>query len=126
MDPPSNRRGVFKFFPIVVAIIAVLVAIAVPLFVGQLDKAQEATFNANKRAVRGAVVSLILKDGITFDDEAFFTAEVDKTTGEIKSIKKDTTKSDETKDYKEWQESDSGEIVVKITTTDLTITGLGD
>ena len=37
---------------IVVAIIAVLTAIAVPLFVTSLQKAEEATFNANKDTVR--------------------------------------------------------------------------
>ena len=47
---------------IVVAIIAVLVAIAVPLFVGALDKAQKGVMDANKRAVRGAAVEAILMD----------------------------------------------------------------
>lgn len=45
---------------IVVAIIAVLTAIAVPLFVGALAKAQEATDQANIRAVRGEAVARIL------------------------------------------------------------------
>ncbi len=45
---------------IVVAIIAVLTAIAVPLFVTALNKAQDATKDANIRAVRGAAVVEIL------------------------------------------------------------------
>ena len=45
---------------IVVAIIAVLTAIAVPLFVTSLQKANEATFNANKDVVRTAGISTIL------------------------------------------------------------------
>ena len=47
---------------IVVAIIAVLTAIAVPLFVGAVNKAEEATGAANVRAVRGAAVTTILSD----------------------------------------------------------------
>ncbi len=45
---------------IVVAIIAVLVAIAVPLFVSGLQKAQEARDNANIHAVKSAATVLIL------------------------------------------------------------------
>lgn len=45
---------------IVVAIIAVLVAIAVPLFVGALDKAQDARDDANIRSVKSAAVVYIL------------------------------------------------------------------
>ena len=45
---------------IVVAIIAVLTAIAVPLFVTSLQKAKEAAFEANKDVVRTAGISTIL------------------------------------------------------------------
>ena len=45
---------------IVVAIIAVLVAIAVPLFVSGLQKAQDARDNANIHAVKSAATVLIL------------------------------------------------------------------
>ncbi len=45
---------------IVVAIIAILVAIAVPLFVGALNEAEENVKLANERAVRGAAASAIL------------------------------------------------------------------
>ncbi len=45
---------------IVVAIIAVLTAIAVPLFVSAIKKAQDATNEANKRAVRAAGIIYIL------------------------------------------------------------------
>ena len=47
---------------IVVAIIAVLVAIAVPLFVGSLQKAQKARDDANIRAVRGAAAVYLLEN----------------------------------------------------------------
>lgn len=45
---------------IVVAIIAVLTAIAVPLFVGQLNKAEKSVQDANVRAVRSVAVVAIL------------------------------------------------------------------
>ncbi len=45
---------------IVVAIIAVLTAIAVPLFVGSLNKAEDNVKEANIRAVRSAAVTKIL------------------------------------------------------------------
>ena len=47
---------------IVVAILAVLTAIAVPLFVTSLNRAKEATFNANKDVVRTAGMVNILND----------------------------------------------------------------
>ena len=53
---------------IVVAIIAVLTAIAVPLFVGSLNKAEENVKNANIRAVRGAAVVYILSAPSTDTD----------------------------------------------------------
>ena len=56
-----NRKGfTLAELLIVVAIIAVLVAIAVPLFVSGLQKAQEARDNANVRSVRSAGVVYIL------------------------------------------------------------------
>ncbi len=77
---------------IVVAIIAVLVAIAVPLFVAGLNKAQTATKNANIRAVRGVAVEKILteeslqKSGDTIYDQWAVTAIVNGN-GDITYIK---------------------------------------
>ena len=56
----SGRRA--WGFLIVVAIIAVLVAIAVPLFVGQVSEAEKATADANIRAVRGETTVYLLKN----------------------------------------------------------------
>ena len=57
----NNKKGfTLAELLIVVAIIAVLVAIAVPLFVGALTKAQEASEDANVRSLRGYGVAYIL------------------------------------------------------------------
>lgn len=48
---------------IVVAIIAVLVAIAIPIFTSQLEKSKEATDTANVRSAYAQVVTEYLSDG---------------------------------------------------------------
>ena len=60
MQKRSKKGFTLAELLIVVAIIAVLVAIAVPLFVSGLSKAQKATLEANERAVRGAAVVKML------------------------------------------------------------------
>lgn len=69
-----NKKGfTLAELLIVVAIIAVLTAIAVPLFVSSLDKAEEAVFNSNMDVLRTAGVVKILSDD-TID-----TSTLDKT-----------------------------------------------
>lgn len=59
----KNKKGfTLAELLIVVAIIAVLTAIAVPLFVGSLNKAKDSVKEANIRAVRGAAVVHILEE----------------------------------------------------------------
>lgn len=48
---------------IVVAIIAVLIAIAIPVFTSQLERSREATDMANVRAAYGTVAAQMLEDG---------------------------------------------------------------
>ncbi len=76
---------------IVVAIIVVLTAIAVPLFVSGINKANDAVAEANKRAVRAAAVVSILEQAQTKPPKAPESA--DETNGvwvakEIGSTKK--------------------------------------
>lgn len=53
---------------IVVAIIAVLVAVSIPIFTAQLEKAREATDVANFRAAKAAVVVAVLDGTITTEN----------------------------------------------------------
>lgn len=70
---------------IVVAIIAVLVAIALPVFFGSLDKAKEARDDANKRAIKAVAVESILNDPKFQKPQ-----EYDPKTGEYKATDSDT------------------------------------
>ncbi len=65
---------------IVVAIIAVLTAIAVPLFVSSLSKAQKAVFDSNRGAVKSAGVVAILSDN-NFKMDELTTEKCVKVTG---------------------------------------------
>jgi type IV pilus assembly protein PilA len=68
-----QKRGVKGFtlmeMLIVVAIIAVLVAIAIPIFSAQLDKARAETDAANIRSGYAVVAATVLTDNITADSE---------------------------------------------------------
>ena len=120
---------------IVVAIIAVLTAIAVPLFVTSLDKAEKAVFQANRDAVRSAGVATILAQGEsstfdittiaagqavkvtgTFDGDKLTSVAIDKTFVDSDDIEKTETK------YSDWK-SAKGTIIVCLTATDLAQVG---
>ncbi len=59
----NNKGFTLAELLIVVAIIAVLVAIAIPVFTSQLEKAREATDMANVRSAYAAAVIEFLGDG---------------------------------------------------------------
>ena len=61
----NNRGFTLAELLIVVAIIAVLVAIAIPVFTTQLEKSREATDIANVRSGYAALVTNYLADGTT-------------------------------------------------------------
>ncbi len=63
MKKNNNRKGfTLAELLIVVAIIAVLTAIAIPVFSSQLEKSKEATDQANVRSAYAEVVTLYLTD----------------------------------------------------------------
>ena len=77
----SNKKGfTLAELLIVVAIIAVLVAIAIPVFTSQLEKAREATDAANLRAAYAEIMA-----------EAVLS---DNTTATEKEVKQTQTKAD--------------------------------
>lgn len=58
-----NKKGfTLAELLIVVAIIAVLVAIAIPIFMNSLAKAEKAAENANVRNVKSAAINMILSE----------------------------------------------------------------
>ncbi len=50
---------------VVVAIIVILIAVSIPTFSGQMNKAKEATDAANERAAKAAALTAYLTDGTT-------------------------------------------------------------
>ncbi len=128
----QNKKGfTLAELLIVVAIIAVLTAIAVPLFVGALNKAQNATEAANIRAVRGAAVTEILSKPETYitgkgdagaDATAWKVSATISISGDIKitALTPDTTStaaSDGTVDY----DSKSGYTITDMIITELKV-----
>ncbi len=131
-----NKKGfTLAELLIVVAIIAVLTAIAVPLFVGALDKAEKATFEANQRSIQGMGVAILLTDenanleNAAADAKWFAYAVVtDGKIGEVTVSTKDPSvaatepaavPATGTKDYTEWKGNKSLAIVAEITRTTL-------
>lgn len=71
----KNKKGfTLMEMLIVVAIIVILVAISIPVFTSQLDKAKQATDEANLRAAKGAAYTEYLTDGLT-DGTYYYDAE---------------------------------------------------
>ena len=79
---------------IVVAIIGVLVAISIPIFTAQLEKAREATDLANLRAAKAAAVSAYLSDDKIDDKQLGSTQEETVTLYYDAAAGKLVTKSD--------------------------------
>lgn len=72
----DNKKGfTLAELLIVVAIIAVLVAIAIPVFTSQLEKAREATDAANLRAAYAEIMA----DAVTKDTDVTYTKKVKQT-----------------------------------------------
>ena len=116
---------------IVVAIIAVLVAIAVPLFIGALDNAKKGVFEANMRSLRGMAVAQILSDDKAFAEDKNGNGtwiakgwwEKDGTLHLIQicddNLVGDDWKESTTADYKTKGTAEATPVVLKITKADI-------
>ena len=87
----NNKKGfTLAELLIVVAIIAVLVAISIPIFTAQLEKAREATDMANIRSAYAEIAAAALTDDQTDHSYDVTLKQTDKTkwtsTGEIAGI----------------------------------------
>lgn len=90
-----NKKGfTLAELLIVVAIVAVLVAISIPIFNGKLNKAKLATNQANIRAAKAAAVADYLTEGET----KFVAYTYDVKSGTIKKLDKQTQMVDGTDD----------------------------
>ena len=71
-----NKKGfTLAELLVVVAIIGVLVAVSIPIFTAQLEKAREATDLANLRAAYAAGVAEVLDDEPSEDTEWVYTTD---------------------------------------------------
>ena len=80
MKKNNNKGFTLMEMLIVVAIIAVLVAIAIPVFTNQLEKAREATDEANIRSAYAEVMACALTDAA---DETNSVTRKDNTDGSV-------------------------------------------
>ena len=81
MNKMNEKKGfTLAELLIVVAIIAVLVAVAIPVFTTQLEKSREATDVANLRSAYAEAVSTYLADGTTTATSATYKVQ-QKTSG---------------------------------------------
>ena len=93
---------------VVVAILAILVAVSIPIFTGKLTKAREATDAANLRAARAVAVTEVLQN-----DKAVGTYYYDADKGVLKTDKtgiKAYSKKDDGKIVKVVIEKGAGEV----------------
>lgn len=98
-----------------------MVAIAVPIFNGALDKAREATFTANQRSIKAAGVAIILTSK-NYDADStgpwYAYATVD-TNGDIGEVNVSDSDGNGESKYSDWKSDTTQAIEVKITATTL-------
>lgn len=86
----ENKKGfTLAELLVVVAIVAILVAISVPIFTTQLGKARRATNQANMRAAKVAAISQYLTDGHDGEKTYVYSIEAGTVTVATNSFKKD-------------------------------------
>ena len=99
-----NKKGfTLAELLIVVAIIAVLVAIAIPVFTTQLEKSREATDMSNLRAAYAEVMAEYLSNGATVP-----AAGIKATVNARQTIA-------------DWQNTENGHLIVRVNGTEQTV-----
>lgn len=83
MKKNNNKGFTLMEMLIVVAIIAVLVAIAIPVFTNQLEKAREATDEANIRSAYAEVMACALTDATVEDAKKNDVTRTDNADGSV-------------------------------------------
>lgn len=128
MNKKINKKGfTLAELLIVIAIIAVLVAVAIPIFSSQLQEAKVARDKANMRSVKAAAITKILSDEEMDPDEDTWNVEahVDEN-GDILSVDLvNYTVEPSTPGQIKYTGENSGLIKVQITATDLSTGGSG-
>ncbi len=95
----TNKKGfTLAELLIVVAIIAVLVAIAIPIFTSQLEKSKEATDLSNVRAAYAEAVAAYISEGETGTYTVELKSNISdcKTTGDVAGVSAEDILKDHT------------------------------
>ncbi len=75
----KNKKGfTLMEMLIVVAIMVILVAVSIPVFTNQLDKAKEATDAANLRAAKSLALTMYMTEGQEFKTEQYYNIDTGK------------------------------------------------
>ena len=124
MQKKLNKKGfTLAELLIVVAIIAILVAIAMPLFTGALERAEKATFLANQRSIKAAGVASMLSDEdfeLPTTSAPYYASATISDDGDIVNLSVSKNDPGDSKDWDTWKgKGKTGTIVAVITSTEL-------
>jgi len=106
----NNKKGfTLAELLVVVAIIAVLVAVSIPIFSAQTKKANLATNQANARAAKAAAVTEVLGNGATGEQTFVYTIADGKSSSTSTTVVPTITK-----DPTAWTVNDNSELAAKV------------